>query len=284
MKDGEKVMMHVRPRHITVVGALIVVLVAAVAIGIPDVVSATHICATLDPASTADSDADGLSDVQECTAGLTLRSGIVIPSCVVAPSNRSACLDPDTKDFFIAVIPATTGSLLPAGGFDLATGFAALGITAHQVDPAQLGADRTVSATSSIKAIRVTESLDTNGDILGICNQGTPQDLDGCVVYTQRILNFINTTCDSAGDKVTNRQAVFQQYLLHTIVHEAGHTLGGLAPQYNANYGGNHYKTGAGYFMDQSVQYSTKGGKCTFSVYQNWNLTLDPPGVKLKTQ
>ncbi len=276
-------MTHVRPGHITVAGSLLVVLVAVVAIGIPDVASATHICAT-NPASTADSDADGLSDVQECTTGLTLRSGTVIPSCVVATGNRSACLDPDTKDFFIAVVPAATGSLLPAGGFDLATAFATLGITAHQVAPTQLGSDRTVSATSSIKAIRVTESLDTNGDILGICNQGTPQDLDGCVVYTQRILNFINTTCDSAGDNVTPRQAVFQQYLLHTIVHESGHTLGGLAPQYNATYGGNHYKTGAGYFMDQSVQYSTKGGKCTFSVYQNWNLTLDPPGVKLKIQ
>lgn len=275
-------MTHVRLGRLTVGGALFLMLVVALALGVlPHLASAAVTCPTT---STADSDGDGLTDAQEC-AGVTLTTGAVLPACPVNPTDRSACLDPNSKDFFLAIVPANPSlmpSPIPQQGFDPFGFFAQLGLTAHKVDPTLLPVDRTVITAPLVKAVRVTESLDTNGDVLGICNQGTPQDLDGCVVYTQRILNFINSVCNTAGDTTTDRQAVFRQYVLHTIVHETGHTLGGLAAQYNASYGGNHYKTGAGYFMDQSVKYTTKSGSCLFSVFQNWNLTLDPAGVKLK--
>jgi hypothetical protein len=277
-------MTHVRLGRLTVGGVLILVLVGVLTLGaLPDRASAAVTCPTT---STADSDGDGLTDAQECV-GVTV-AGVFYPTCT-AGANRSTCVDPNSGDFFLAIVPASTSlmpSPIPQQGFDPFGLFAQLGVTAHKVDPTVLPANRVVfpwpAGATGLEAVRVTESLDTNGDVLGICNQGTPQNLDGCVVYTQRILNFINSVCNTAGDTTTDRQAVFRQYVLHTIVHETGHTLGGLAAQYNANYGGNHYKTGAGYFMDQSVKYTTKSGSCLFSVFQNWNLTLDPAGVKLK--
>jgi hypothetical protein len=277
-------MTHVRLGRHSVGGALILLLVGVLSLGaLPDLVSAAVNCsAVVDP--TVDSDGDGIPDIQEC-AGVTLTTGAFLPSCPANPANRNACVDPNSDDFFLAIVPASPSlmpSPIPSPGFDPFSFFTQLGLTAHAVDPTLLPVDRTVIATPLVKAIRVTESLDTNGTILGVCNQGTPLGLDGCVVFTQRILNFINSTCDTAGDRTTNRQAVFLQYVLHTIAHETGHTLGGLAAQYNASYGGNHYKTGAGYIMDQSVKYTTGKNSCTFSVFQNWNLTLDPAGVKLK--
>jgi hypothetical protein len=261
---------------------------------LPDPTPAAVTCPTT---STTDSDGDGLTDTQEC-AGLTfVTANPLIPNplpwCGASGAAKPNCVDPNSKDVFVVIVPAVPSLMptpIPQSGFDPFALFGTLGITAHPVLSTQLvnnlgGADDRALITTpatTVKAVRVTESLDTNGTILGVCNQGTPQNLDGCVVYTQRILNFINSTCDSAGDTTTDRQAVFKQYVLHTIVHETGHSLGGLTTQYNSNYGGNHYKTGAGYFMHQSVKYTTKAGTCTFTVYQNWNLTLDPPGVKLQ--
>jgi hypothetical protein len=250
---------------------------------VPDRVAAAVTCPTT---GTTDSDGDGLTDAQECT-GITFVTGGSLPTCFNNAAAKPNCVDPNSGDFFLVIVPAVPSLMptpIPQTGFDPFALFAQLGVTAHKVAVTQIGVDRTLLTNPpvSVKAVRVTESLDTNGTILGICNQGTPQDLDGCVVYTQRILNFINSTCDAVGDTTTNRQQVFRDYVLHTIVHETGHTLGGLAAQYNASYGGNHYKTGAGFFMDQSVKYTTKTGTCAFTVFQNWNLTLDPAGVKLK--
>jgi hypothetical protein len=224
-----------------------------------------------------DVDGDGLPDTLE-TSGIPLLDGTKVFT------------SPTQKDVFIAIVPATSGSLLPAPIPDPVTGFnpfdptlwAPLGIVPHQLQPNQIASDRSfTTASTCAKAVRVTESLDTNGTVLGFCNQGTPNGLDGCVVYTQRIINFINSTCTTAGDTTTDRLAVFRKYVTHTILHEAGHTLGGLTSTYNASYGGYHYKTGGGYAMDQSVSYTAKGGKCTFNISNTWNATLDPPTVLL---
>ena len=140
-----------------------------------------------------DTDNDGFTDFQECS-GITLADGTVVPPCATG-SNRATCLDPNTKDLFVIYAPAASGSLLPAGlnpygpvtayGVNF-TGLAALGLTAHMISPAQAAADRTVTSGSTQKAIRTSESLDTNGTILGNCQWGTPGGLDGCVIYTQR--------------------------------------------------------------------------------------------------
>ncbi|MGH9024287.1 MAG: hypothetical protein ACRDV9_14530 [Acidimicrobiia bacterium] len=264
---------------------------------LPDRAGAAVNCATVAATSVVDSDGDGFTDFQECN-GITLADGSPVPSCVPTPTApRESCLHPDSKDLFIIYAPATSGSLLPAGfnpfrpltayGVNF-TGLAALGVTAHQITPAQAAADRTVTSGSPQKALRNAESLDTNGAILGNCQWGNPNGLDGCVIYTQRIRSFIASTCGTnaivlpgAGGAASTIDQVFLAYVVHTFLHETGHTTGGMTATYNSSYGGYHYKCGAGTMMEQCVTYSAKGGKCSFNISGGWN-TLDPPTVKLK--
>jgi len=235
-----------------------------------------------------DTDNDGFTDFQECS-GITLADGTLVPPCS-ANSVRATCLDPNTRDLFIIYAPAASGSLLPAGfnpynpvqvyGVSF-TGLAALSLTAHQITPAQAAADRTVTSVSTEKAVRTSESLDTNGTILGNCQWGTPGGLDGCVIYTQRIMSFITSTCGTnpiytPGGVPSDINSVFLAYAVHTFLHETGHTTGGMTSLYNSSYGGYHYKCGAGTMMEQCVTYSVKGGKCSFNISGGWNTNISP--------
>jgi hypothetical protein len=268
-----------------------------------------------------DADNDGFSDADECRGITTLGTvPTVFPNCQTANvdgtlPDRSVCMDPNSKDVFIIYRPATTGSLLanlvnpylpisypctrsdgtswcgngsPAAttGNPAATtfsGLSSLGLNVHQVTSVQVGSDRTVSLVSREKAVRVSESLDvSNADILGNCQWGLPGGLDGCAIYTQRAMNFINNKCNAAGDQVTDRNQVFIAYATFLFIHEAGHSMGGLAATYNSSFGGYHYATTSGFVMSQSAQYDTQGGYCNWYIPTNWNNTLDPAGVKLK--
>jgi hypothetical protein len=276
-------------------------------------------CATVSSTSTADSDNDGFTDWSECNGITTLGTApIAILPCVSVNgviADRGSCLDPNSKDVFIIYKPATTGSLLAnlvnpyvpisytcvrsdgtswcGNGSPVATtgnppvtsftGLSSLGLTVHQVTSQQVGTDRTVSSVSREKAVRVSESLDvSNADILGNCQWGLPGGLDGCAIYTQRAMNFINSKCNLAGDQVTDRNMVFLAYATFLFIHEAGHTMGGLAATYNSQFGGYHYATTSGFVMSQSAQYDTQGGYCNWYIPTNWNNTLDPAGVRLK--
>jgi hypothetical protein len=271
--------------------ALVAFIVAVGLLVLPTQARAVVTCPATNP--TADSDGDGFTDGQEC-AGLTLPQGMAlldgttfVPSCLAVPTApRSSCLDPNTKDVFVIVVRAAAGSLLPAVNlfgnvmFNGVTfnGLADLGVTAHQITSTAVGR----AVTSAQNAVRLAESLDTSDTILGVCSWGTPNELDGCVVYTQRIKNFIDSVCNSAGDTTTNRTDVLNAYAVHTALHETGHTLGGLTASYSKRNGGNHYASGSGLIMEQSETYSTKGGVCTWNITSRWNLTLDPPAVQLK--
>jgi len=206
---------------------------------------------------------------------------------------------PDTKDLFVIYAPQASGSLLPPvfnpfdpNPFNLATnygivfhGLAPLGVTAHQLTTNQINLDRSV--TSAQKAVKVAESLDTSSTILGNCQWGTPNGLDGCVVYTQRAQKFITSTCANLrvvqpNGTLSDSTSVFNAYMTYLFIHETGHSLGGLTAVYNSKYGGYHYAPGAGAVMEQAVTYSTKGGNCTFYISPVWNATLDVPAVRLK--
>lgn len=237
------------------------------------------------PSATADFDQDGFTDLQECQ-GITLLDGSLFPGLAsLEPVRR---LDPNKKDLFVTYLPLSSGGHLRGvlddpfkkqifHGIEF-NGLAALGLTVHYLVGAQIRADRIVSLSSPQKAVQIVESLNTSGDILGICQWGTPLGEDGCTVYTQRAKNFINATCP--GDP--RNQDVFLAYATYLVLHEAGHSLGGLSAEHNDRFGGYHYKPGAGIIMEQAAAYSTKGGKCTWFISNGWNMTLDPPAVKLK--
>lgn len=274
-------------------GGFVVVLMAIGMALAPGLASGQAPAPVVCPGTTADTDRDGFTDAQEC-AGITTigTTPKVFPRCgAQAPGQE--CVDPNRKDVFVIYRPATTGSLLaalpsPFGnntflGINF-TGLSGLGVNVHQLTPTQAGTDRRVSSVSVQKAVRVSESLSDGAltDPLGYCQFGTPQGLDGCTVYTRRVTNFIASKCNLAGDNVTNRAQVFLAYSTYVMLHELGHSLGGLAARYDAKFGGYHYAPTANLVMSQAAQYSTQGGRCTWFIPSVWNTVLDPPAVILK--
>ena len=275
----------------------------------------TVVCANVLSDTGADSDNDGFTDFQECTGITTIgTTPVIFPWCGstanadgVLPT-RDRCMDPNSKDLFAIMQPAAAGSLLPAVQSPGSTtpfnpflpftayginflGLNSLGVAVHKLSPLEAALDRTVAAAvaglPAPKAIKVAESTDLNGTILGNCQYGLPSGLDGCVIFTARTRNFINSSCGSStiqtpGGATTTAQEVLWAYSTFLVLHEAGHSLGGLTGEYNSRFGGYHYKPGAGLVMEQAVTYTVKGGKCTFYIAPNWNLTLDPQSVRLK--
>ena len=193
-----------------------------------------------------------------------------------------------------------------------------LGITIHYISSTQTQAcgSKTkppssrcvVTLPTPQQAVMVTESLDnTTTNPLGFSNTGTPDGPDLSTVYTQRINTFISTTCGTAAYGTANcadtsgvydsnttlapanctncnfcnsaNCALTLKYIKHTINHEVAHVLGPLAPVYNANYGGYHYKTGTNVIMDQSIYYTSIGGKVTFYIGTTYT-GPDEAGVK----
>jgi len=236
-----------------------------------------------------DADGDGFDDAQE------------IAGIAVIASPTGLVTDPARKDVFIVVAMASNSLVqqifspdgtTPFNPFTPVTyfgsgvnvsfnGLAPLGLNVHMLSDLNTTADRIVDGCgiSTQKAIRIAESTDTNGTILGNCQWGTPNGLDGCVVYSQRIKSFIDTNCP--GNTEPERQLMFKAYITQSFLHEMGHSLGGLASQYNSRTGGYHYKSGSGFVMDQSVSYSARSGKCTWTISSTWNQT-DPLSVRLK--
>ena len=259
------------------------------------------------PDLTTDTDKDGFTDAQECNGIMTLgTTPKFFPPCGVPVSgvlpHREDCVDPNSKDVFVIYNPAAAGSLLTAlpnpfaalefscgasswcGALGVVrfTGLSTLGITVHQLTTTQAATTRLVTAVSTQKAVRVSESLDVSSvDILGNCQWGLPTGLDSCAVYTQRAMNFINSKCNLAQDTTTDRNQVFLAYATFLVIHEAGHSLGGLAAKYDAAFGGYHYPTTSGFVMSQAAQYDTLAGRCRWYIPSTWNPTLDPAGVKL---
>jgi len=232
-----------------------------------------------------DSDNDGLSDAAEC-AGITLPAALgggFFAHCTPGVA-RATCVDPDSKDVFIIVVPAFPTSLLPS---NLLQFLSALPVAVHvitattQVQAQALAlADRTVNGTE--KAIRLSESLDTNGVAVGQCTWGTPNDAGDCVVFTQRIVNFVKNTyatCQPVADFNTIIQPIITTYIQQVAAHEPSHSIK-LTKIYDKNYGGHHYAPGPT-MMAQSTSYSCKGGKLTWTIGTSYT-TADVGDLLLK--
>ena len=243
---------------------------------------------TVCPAQGTDSDNDGFDDALECL-GIPLVTGTTVTT------------DQATKDVFVIVALASNSLIQQVFGATPFTPFstqpvtyvgpgvnvtfngaALLGVNVRVLTDADVVGDRLVdsSGISVQKAVRIAESTDTNGAILGNCQLGTPDGFDGCVVYSQRIKNFIDSTCP--GNTAADRTLMFKAYVTQSFLHETGHSLGGLASTYNSRTGGYHYKSGSGFVMEQSVTYSAKNGTCTWYISPAWNLSSDPQSVRLK--
>jgi hypothetical protein len=247
-------------------------------------VTAIHsISATFAP----DRDNDGISDYQELN-GITLADGTRIPGRDNINPNtglqyaRADRLDPDSKDLFVILdrVKAPQVSKFPANPLEFALKPQSEGglgfITFHVINPEQTQGDRFLNSLSAQKAARVTESLDVSDpQVLGSSTCGTP-DQDKGTVYTQRIESHVNSVYQAAG--ATPPPSLIATYIKHTIVHELGHMVGPLAPVYNANYGGNHYKSEANdKIMNQFVYYTGT----TFYIGTSYT-SADQGGIKLK--
>lgn len=269
--------------------------------------------------STNDFDGDGFSDAQEC-AGITT-VGTVTPGPEGTPSvvvgrrffplcvqgmDRTTCVDPNSKDLFVVLVPVTEGSLMsgtvatavanPFANqtvYGLAfTGLSGIGVAGHAVTSIEVPIlSRQVTAGSDQKAIVMAEDLDdTDLNTLAWCPYGKPNTAsDECIIYTRRIVKTIEDICGvgdtaipvvTAGGQDSDATAVFRAYTIETILHEIGHSIGGLTSKFNSTYGGYHYSPGT--IMEHYVVASITKGKCKFAISKSFNTRLDPPAVLLK--
>jgi len=247
-------------------------------------VTGSDICGSLDAygGATGDYDNDGFTNGEECN-GITFVSGNSIPgySNRGQESDRTGYLDPSGKDLFFILVRANP-TWIPADS--PATIYSAgLPVTVHEIQSSDAGADRSV--TSNQKAVMITESLNTGGDIFGSSEQGTPNDLDGAKVYTQRITNFVSGRCtgytcnanpNTAGvPSVTGSEPVTNLYIRNVIAHELGH-VSKLTPTKDRRFEW-HYAPGSGTVMEQSASYTKSNSAKTVTFYLSTQYT--PPDI-----
>ena len=133
---------------------------------------------------------------------------------------RENCVDPDTRDLFVILERADTGTLIPATSpsfqpfefiaKDVSSG--GLGITVHEVSVSEgdIASSRQVTQASDQKAVRVDEN-NTRSDFSDDCTgspinvplgwtsnpgQGLPEDGLYSTVNTKNIVGYIDNYCE----------------------------------------------------------------------------------------
>jgi hypothetical protein len=214
-------------------------------------------------AQAQDADKDGFTDAQEA-AGIQLISGVRLPDgnsfLVLCGPNALAtdpCVDPNGPDVFVILVRAA-GSRIPANPLAFMVNLSpALGV--HEISNST---DRSISAVSTQKAIRITEDLNTNDTIWGrSLFQGTPNSAGEATVFTQRIKLALDQKYQSVGQAAAP-QTVVDNCIRHTIAHESGHNEA-ISPTANSRFGGYHYATSDKVVMSQSATITVKGSTVT---------------------
>jgi hypothetical protein len=237
-----------------------------------------------------DQDNDGIPDDVE-TQGITLYldKAYQYPVCQnPTPEQRIGCVDPATKDVFVVLVPALAAQggrfsalqnplqyvTQSAGGLPIAVHWIVLPEGFQDVS------NRFLSFNSAQKYVRITESLNIDDPtVLGSSTCGTP-DQDLGTVYTQRIVNHVNSIYGNVDPQVIDN--TINTYIKHTITHEFAHMVGPLAPVYKAAYGGYHYASDPNdQIMNQSVYVTGTGIDAVFYIGTSYT-SADQAGVKLK--
>jgi hypothetical protein len=217
-----------------------------------------------------DLDEDGFTNAQEC-AGLSSSNGAAFtyPSCIDYQGPREECLDPESKDLFIELIPLPGNTILPDDPLMYVNceGPGCLGITTHLVGNGYSNLP-TIPPTRDIfwnpgqqKALRVTESdkiveqFGQNDDERSV----PPLGKDNIIIYTHRIRNYV-TAILTSDPAVTVSEAdilnAVNTFIRHTIAHEIGHGVY-LWIECSPRTEGCHQKPGRSepyYHMEQSVK------------------------------
>jgi hypothetical protein len=264
--------------------------------------------------TTADgtTDTDGFTVAKEsATAGYTIDNVRFLPC--VANSARDMCLDPNTKDLFVILLPVTAAppalpSLLPADD-PLAYLRQGLGIGVHQLPRSAAATKTSRVVTPSVtypttaqqlstvqKAVKVeenrTSTLATSSNKLGYTPWGTPNTSSGSTVYTGCIDEKVRTESANApkvylGDRLTspstsvdyknNLEYIINLYIKHTIAHEVGHGM-----QLTPNSTDPHYAEGTGSIMDRVAVVKTyEDNSISWFINTTW-LPADVTATKLK--
>ena len=235
--------------------------------------AALFVAASLASAQTQDQDTDrdGFTDAEE-TAGIVLSDGTIFSGCV-SGADRTTCLDPLTSDFFVTLVPASR-SLIPSDATQFIRNLIGEGV--HEITADQAGPNRQV--TASQKAIRITESLDTNDTLWGISLfQGTPNTAGEAIVFTQRISDKINQVYTDAGSFPP--PGVIEKCIRHTYAHEGGHNMN---IRFETDRSGeNHYSTRDQVVMSTSVTIKVKGSNVSVNCPDQY---ADPDFVDFRLQ
>jgi hypothetical protein len=262
-------------------------------------------------AETTDCDLDGLINEDSGITTPIQGGNFPWPRCPNSPSDRAACVDPNSPDLFVVLMKAgtytgsTTATLLPAGTNWLefiahAPSLSYYGV--HQLTR-KMTQGTVVTPAQTQNAVRIFEDsaspLDSNV-VLAITVQGTPNDPDPIFFYTKRVEEFLAIKCagktckypaenlSCASTDIACLTKLKTIYKKQVIAHETGHKTC-LTKNYNSNYGGYHYKTGTKVTMDQSVYYVTDTTVTPNTVtwyipssYANNTVTGGPDVPKLK--
>ncbi len=235
--------------------------------GAPPIHLTGHTVGETDWRSLLDTDCDGLSDSLESN-GFLMADGSRFPEC--DPNGPHVdCVDPNERDFFLAVEPLTGNSLFPTNLNELSVlanqlvqdGSGGLQGRTHVIDISKIDGDRQISPEfSHQKAALIKES----DQILEPFGKSDATGLNGFgvgIVYTHRIQQFVLDEYNNNDITIPSTvEDIIAEFILHTTSHEYGHLLG-LTAEYNARFGGQHYSVRAGVVMSMDIVARVRGAQ-----------------------